>query len=156
MPQPVRTETGPRRDDDDERGVVRRVKLVTFAIYWVVILYILGAGLVSVVQQVFWPASSLGIAPEATPDCSESLEASRNALTAIVATRIVDLGPDTETKTLDAFRAWDHHFYALSRDCSGQPLYAELARLRYRWEERIFQLASELGSIDGPRADPQP
>lgn len=144
----------PDRPADPLRAdpVVRGVKRVTFAIYWVVILYLLGAGLVSVVVQVFWPASSLGVTPRDVEDCSEALDSNRAELMAIVAARLgATEVPDNRTWDAE-LRAWDRDFYALTRDCHDHPHYAELVRLRYRWEEWVRELRSELGPIAGPGA----
>jgi hypothetical protein len=113
---------------------------VASAFYWVVAVYIIGAGFISVIPQVFWPAEALGVAPEERPDCAVSLAELRTDVLREAGSRARDPGADPDRPFLEG---WDERYRALEAPCGDLPAYALLARLRYGVEEHIQRFETE-------------
>ncbi|UJR79808.1 Hypothetical protein I5071_18460 [Sandaracinus amylolyticus] len=111
----------------------------------VLVLYVIGAGVISVVPQIFWPAEALGIAPDADAHCPTELDALRTDLLSEAGARVRE--PAAEPVRL-FLEPWDERYRALAASCGALPSYALLARLRYRVEEHLLRYEADVASLD--------
>jgi hypothetical protein len=113
---------------------------IASAIYWIVAIYVIGAGFASVIPQVFWPAHAHGIAPEARVDCAAGMLDLRTDLLRDAADRTRHLGAEPRGPFLEG---WDERYRALEAPCGDLPSYSLLARLRYGVEEHLLRFETE-------------
>lgn len=111
------------------------------ALYWMVAVYVIAAGFISVVPQIFWPSAASGVAPaEATRDCPGALRALHSDLLSGAGDRTRDPGSDPIAPFLER---WDERYRALEAPCGDLPSYALLERLRYGVEEHLLRFEAE-------------
>jgi hypothetical protein len=115
---------------------------VATALYWALTVYVIGAGLVSVVPQTFW-----------APVCGESLRALHRDLLAGAAAEIRAPEADAGRDWLDR---WDERYRALAGTCEGRSSYSLLGQLRERAAEDLRFQAEDAAVVlsaierDGP------
>ena len=140
--QPSAGRTGPRLD------AARLGKRVTVALYFALVVHVVGVGFVSVVPQVFWPersASPSDLRAEGPAGC-------RVALVALQAELMEQTARDTAAEAPRAPHAWlegwDARYRSLASPCGDVAGYSLLARLRYAVEEHLSRFEAEVA----PRA----
>jgi hypothetical protein len=115
---------------------VRAGRLAMTALFWVLTIYVIGAGLVSVVPQIF-----------AGGDCEAEIRGLRRDLLSRAAAAGEE-PPDRAGAWLDA---WDGRYRALPGPCRDHPTYPALGRLRDGIERDLEALAQDPAP---PRASP--
>jgi hypothetical protein len=114
------------------------------AIYVVLGVYVIGAGFVSAIPQIFWPAEAYGIAPIESADCGIELATLHDDLLADAAQRV----GAADGSSADPFlEPWDERYRALERSCGSHDAYPLLARLRYRVEEHLLLLLADEAAL---------
>ncbi len=118
---------------------------IATGLYWVVAVYVISAGFISVIPQVFWPAEASGI-DRADPafGCSDALRELRSDLLRGAADRTRDPSLDSGAPFLED---WDQRYRALEAPCGARHSYALLARLRYGVEEHFLRFEAELAPL---------
>lgn len=136
------SEPTPRPPQRDPSRIGRRVAT---ALYWVLTFYVVGAGLFSVVPQVFWPAEAYGVAAAEAPICPDEIASLRTDLLDLAAARTRAPGEEPVRPFLEP---WDERYRALEASCGADPSYALLARLRYRVEEHLLRYEADVAPLD--------
>lgn len=115
------------------------------ALYWALTVYVVGAGALSIVPQVFWPGEALGT-PPARPavGCGRALDDLRADLLDGAADRVRSPTTDPLRPWLEA---WDRRYRALRGACGRLRSYELLARLRYGVEEHLLRFQAEAASL---------
>ena len=115
-------------------------------VYWLLIVFIIGFGVRSVTEQVFWPQTNA-----ATPGrtCSDGLGTlttelrERGAARAAGILQVERASPEDITKDDDAFfESWDARYRALDHLCTGdvaRGAFGALARYRYSLEQSLVR-----------------
>lgn len=146
MPSPTDSPRQPKPQGDARAAAARLGRRVAGGLYVVLCAYAIGAGLISVLPQIFWPAEAYGIAPAdvAREDCPPALRALRAELLDAAADAVRDPGGGSMRPFLDG---WDERHRALAPTCGDLPSYDLLARLRYGVEEHIQRFEAEEASL---------
>lgn len=123
----------------------RTGRRIAGALYVVLVVYVIGAGFVSAVPQIFWPGVALGI-PQIEPrHCTAEIEALRTDLLSTAGRHVREPGAEPLRPFLDP---WDERYRALEASCGALPSYGLLARLRYRVEEHLLRFEADVASLD--------
>jgi hypothetical protein len=118
-------------------GAAKLGRRIAAAIYWALTAYILGAGFVSVVPQVFWPAEASNISSFGdSSDCPAALAALYRDLMDGAAERLRTPRSGATQSWLDR---WDRRYRDLQGACGHLRSYSLLARLRYGLEEDLLR-----------------
>lgn len=123
----------------------RAGRRIAAALYWILTIYVIGAGFFSVIPQIFWPAQAYGVEPLPAPSCASELAALRTELLAGAASRVREPGVEPVRPFLEP---WDERYRALEASCGALPSYVLLARLRYRVEEHLLRYEADLAPLD--------
>lgn len=110
---------------------------IALGVYWVGLLYMLVVGFATVLPRVFFPKSTT---PDPGGSCQDELSTLQNSLLA-EGERSIGRAEATDIQTY--FDNWDATFIALYDRCSDAPAYAEVERLRYRYEATLRRFARE-------------
>ena len=140
MPSSEPTASAPPPRDPSRIG-----RRVATALYWVLTIYVIGAGVFSAVPQIFWPAEAYGVAAAEAPDCPAEIASLRSDLLDGAASRTREPGEEPVRPFLEP---WDERYRALEASCGAAPAYALLARLRYRVEEHLLRYEAEVAPLD--------
>jgi hypothetical protein len=127
------------------RAATRTGRRLAAALYWILTFYVIGAGFLSVVPQIFWPAAAYGVPPESPASCPDAIAALRSDLLEEAASRVRAPG---EAAVRPFLEPWDERYRALEASCGAQPSYALLARLRYRVEEHLLRFEADVAPLD--------
>lgn len=118
---------------------------IATGLYWAVAIYVIGAGFVSVIPQIFWPADAYGTErTEPSFGCPDALRALHTDLLRGAADHARDLGRDPAAPFL---ADWDQRYRALEPSCGDTSSYALLARLRYGVEEHLLRFDADLAPL---------
>lgn len=127
---------------DDDRGAPRIGRRIMSGVYALLVVYVIGSGIVSVVPQIFWPAEAHGVSPaEPAEGCPAALLALEAELREHAADAARDL--DGRSSSPEASRAWldtwDGRYRALEPSCGRLRSYPLLARVRYAVEDSVLR-----------------